>query len=216
MLEELKKNVIRVALDAQRSGLCKHKSGNFSIRDKETGYICITPSGVDRELLKPEDIVVMDMDLNVIEGGRPSSESMMHVETYKARPDVYGIAHTHSKMATAFAAIPKPIPAVIYELAGFKLDHAMIPVSPYYRPGTPELAKGVAETLKKADMALMEKHGAIGVGKTLDDAYLAVQYIEEVAQIYYDALVINQGKEPDVFTEEELTSWKYPSQIKGK
>ena len=186
------------------------------MRDKETGYVCITPSGVDRELLKPEDIAVVDMNLNVIEGGRPSSETMMHIETYKARPDVFGIAHTHSKMATAFAVLAKPIPAVIYELAGFKLDHAMIPVAPYGRPGTPELAQRVAEKTAVSDMVLMEKHGAIAVGKTLDDAYLAVQYIEEVAQIYYDALVINQGKEPDVFAEEELNSWKYPSQIQGK
>ena len=215
MLENLKSEVIRVAREAQRIGLCKHKSGNFSIRDRETGLICITPTGVDRELLKVEDIVVLDTDLNVIEGGRPSSETMMHVEVYKARPDVFGVAHTHSKMGTAFAVVNKPLPAIIYEVCSFNLEHNYIPVAPYGRPGTPDLAHRVAEVARKNDLILMEKHGTIACGATLADAFLNVQYIEEVAEVYYYALQINQGKEPEAFDKTELSSWSYPSQFKG-
>lgn len=210
MLEKIKDEVLKVALEAQRIGLCKHKSGNFSIRDKETGYVCITPSGVDRECLKISDISVLDQDLKLIEGLKPSSEALMHIEVYKACPDAFGIAHTHSKMGTSFAVLNKPIPAVIYEIAGFRLADGKIPVAPYGRPGTIDLAKRVAETAVSSDMLLMEKHGVIALGPTLQDAFLSAQYIEEVAEIYFNTLVINQGKEPEVFTKQELESWKYP------
>ena len=216
MLENLKKEVIRVALEAQRIGLCKHKSGNFSIRDKETGYIVITPSGIDRETLTVDQVSVLDENLQLVEGLKASSESMMHAECYKVNPNCYGIAHTHSKMGTAFSVLNKPIPSVIYEAANFRLDNGTIPVAPYGRPGTVELAKNVAETSKRADLLLMEKHGTIALGTDLASAFLAVQYIEEMAEIYFDTLIINKGIEPPVVNVDELTSWKYPDQLTKK
>ena len=89
MLENIKTRVIEIARRAQRDGLCKHKSGNFSMRDPETNYVVITPSGVDRELLTPEEMVVIDLDAHVIEykkGIRPSSEVLMHLMIYKTCP----------------------------------------------------------------------------------------------------------------------------------
>ena len=85
MLEQLKKDVLDVAKRAQKDGLCKHKSGNFSARDKETGYVVITPAGIDRDVLDPKDMVVIDMDANVIEslaGYNPTSETLMHLKIY--------------------------------------------------------------------------------------------------------------------------------------
>lgn len=214
MLEQLKKDVIRIAKEAQRLGLCKHKSGNFSLRDKETGLVLITPTGIDRELLVENDIVVMDLEFNILEGGKPSSESQMHIEVYKTRPDVFGIAHTHSKMGTAFSVLNKPLPPIIYEVTAFNLKNGYIPVAPYARPGTIELAKNVAQTAKEADLILMEKHGVIALGQSIDDAFLHVQYIEEVAEVYYYSLMINQGKEPSFFDVNELNSWQYPDVFK--
>lgn len=216
MLEKLKEEVIRIALAAQNSGLCKHKSGNFSIKDEATGYVVITPSGIDRKELTPAMVSVLDQDLNLLEGLKPSSEALVHVEIYKVKPEIKGIAHTHSKMATAFACLNKPIPAIIYEVAAFRLADGKIPVAPYGRPGTMELAKNVAETAKRSDLLLMEKHGVVALGKDLATAYLAVQYIEEIAEIYFNALMINQGKEMDYFSNAELQAWQYPSQLKGK
>lgn len=214
MLENLKEDVVRVAKKAQRAGLCKHKAGNVSIKDPETGYIVVTPSGVDREVLTPDMVCVLDQDLNVIEGGKPSSETLMHVECYKARPDINSVIHTHSTMASAFACLNKPIPAFIYEFSVFNLDNATIPVAPYAQPGTMELAQNVANTVKKSDLVLMERHGTIAVGKTVDEAYENVDYIEELAHIYYYILTLNNGKDTPVFTEEDYKQWKYPSQIK--
>ena len=122
MLEILKKEVIKAAQDGQRLDLCKHKSGNFSIRDKETGYVVVTPSGVNREELTVDDICVLTVDGELIEvknNRKPSSETMMHLEVYKTREDIMAIVHTHSKMATSFAVLNKPIPAIIYEVATF-------------------------------------------------------------------------------------------------
>lgn len=216
MLEKLKEQVVATALKAQRSGLCKHKSGNVSVRDPETGYVCVTPSGVDREELTPEMVCVLDPDGKVLEGMKPSSESLMHLACYRERPDVNAIVHTHSPMACAFACLNRPIPAFIFEFFVFHLDNATIPVAPYGLPGTTQLAENVAETMKRTDLALMERHGAIALGKTPAEAYENADYIEELAGIYYHILTLNGGKDSRIFTEADFNAWKYPDALSGK
>ena len=91
MLEHLKEAVVEYALEAEKMGLCRHRSGNFSMRDKESGLVCVTPSGVDRSVMQPADVVVMDMEAHVVEaltGLRPTSEALMHLAAYAARPDI--------------------------------------------------------------------------------------------------------------------------------
>ena len=213
MLEQYKEQVITTAQRAQREGLCKHKSGNVSVYDPESGYFLITPSGIDREKLTLQDICVLDLDLKQIEGGKPSSESLMHAACYRVRKDIRAVVHTHSPMATAFAVLNKPVPATVFEMFVFRTEDACIPVAPYARPGTQELADNVADVIAKNDMALMERHGAIAVGNSPEDALLAAHYIEEFSSLYYYTLQINGGKEPPVFTQQELDSWRYPAQL---
>ena len=218
MLEDLKLRVMNTAKKAQRDGLCKHKSGNFSARDAETGYVVITPTSVDREDLVVPDMIVMDLDANVIEnqtGLRPTSESLMHLEIYKTRPDVMAVAHTHSMYATVFAVLNKPVPAVVYEIANLKCSKARIPVAPYGRPGTPALAESVVEPCKEADVFLLQGHGAVAVDETnIEEAYLKAAYIEELSELYHHALTANGCQEHDSFPVEELQSWEYPKEIK--
>ena len=217
MLEELKQQVVKYALSADRSGLCKHRAGNFSARDPQTGYVCITPTGVDREELSYHDICVIDLEANVIEaetGLRPTSESLMHLAAYKSRPDIHAVAHTHSRYATSFAVLKKEIPAIVYEVAGLGCKKGYIPLAPYGRPGTPELAQSVVEPLQMADVALMESHGVIAVDKELKEALLKAHYVEELAEIYYRTLMLNGGKEPHTVPLEELQQWEYPKEIK--
>lgn len=218
MLEDLKLQVMNVAKQAQREGMCKHKSGNFSARDEETGLVVITPTSVDREDLVVPDMIVMDLDANVIEnqtGLRPTSESLMHLKIYQTRPDVKAIAHTHSQFATTFAILEKPIPAVVYELANLNCSKARIPVAPYGRPGTPALAESVVDPVKEADVFLLQGHGSVAVDEdNIDEAYLKVCYIEELAELYYHALTANDGQEPKSFPVEELQKWEYPKEIK--
>ena len=214
MQEQFKTQVIETAQKAQREGLCKHKSGNISVYDPESGFFFITPSGVDREKLTPDDICVLDLELNQKSGGKPSSESLMHAACYRARSDIRAIVHTHSRMATAFSVLNKPIPATVFEMFVFPTENACIPVAPYALPGTEALADNVARVIAKNDMALMERHGAIVVGKSAEEALLAAHYTEEFAELYYYALQINGGVEPPVFTKEELDRWRYPEKLR--
>jgi Ribulose-5-phosphate 4-epimerase and related epimerases and aldolases len=217
MLDELKKKVATYALQAERSGLCKHRSGNFSIKDDETDLICITPTGMEREEMSYHDIVVIDMKANVVEaetGKKPTSESLMHIKAYQTRKDVNGIAHTHSKMATAFAVMNKPLPAIVYELFVLGCQKGYVPVAPYGRPGTQALADSIVEPLKISDVALMESHGVIAIAENLKEALLKASYVEELAQIYYYTLTV-LGKEPNVVPIEELKNWSYPKEIKA-
>lgn len=167
-------DLIEVAKNAQRIGLCKHKSGNFSIYNRVDNEIYVTPSAIDREKLTVEDICVLDIEGNVIyskPGIKASSETMMHLQIYKNRSDVNAIVHTHSKMATTFAVLAKPIPAIIFEASTFGLKNGYIPVAKYARPGTVELSKSVIEPVKISDMILLEKHGAVSVGNSIEDAF---------------------------------------------
>lgn len=218
MLHKLKLRVMNVAKRAQAEGLCKHKSGNFSARDPKTGLVVITPAGVDREKLTEFEMVVMDLDANVVEslsGLRPTSEALMHLRIYAERPDVAAIAHTHSMYATVFAVLGKPIPAVAYEMSYLNTAHGTVPVAPYERPGTVELADAVAACAHEADAVLLASHGAVTVdGESIEGAYLKACYLEELAELYHHALTANCGAEPPVLPVEELQSWAYPSEIK--
>lgn len=217
MLEKLKKELAEIAKEADRSGLCKHKSGNFSIRDKETGYIVVTPTGVDRKELSYHDICVVDIDANVIEietNVKPTSEFLMHIAVYKTRKDVYSVIHTHSRFATSFAVVGKSIPSIVYECANLKLKDGIIPLAPYGTPGTTELSNSVIGPIQRADAILLESHGVLTVDKDPKEALLKAHYVEELAEIYYRALMVNGGKEPNVVPIEEIEKWKYPSQIK--
>ena len=217
MLETLKKEVCEIAKRAQRDGLCKHKSGNFSARDLASGFVVITPTSVDRDLLTPRDMVVMDLEANVVEnlsGLRPTSETLMHLMIYRQRPKASAVAHTRSPYATAFALLNKPLPAIVYEVANLGLTKARVPVAPYGRPGTTGLAESVIESCLEADCFLLEKHGAVAVDeRNIYEAFLKAAYIEELAELYYLALTANGGNEPEGFGPEELQRWEYPKEI---
>ena len=215
MLERLKEQVVAVAKEADRLGMCRHKSGNFSIYDPETGYVAITPSGVSRDVLATGHICVMDLSGRVIQRQvdlKPSSEAMMHLYIYKERKDIRAIVHTHARYSTAFAIMNKPIPPILYESA-YLGKTGMVPVAPYARAGTVELALKVAEVMKDNEVCLMESHGAIAAGSSLEDAFLKAQYVEEIAEMYYITLASANGAEPKALPPEELEKWAYPKEI---
>ena len=96
MLETLRAAVVRCAQAAEAEGLCRWRSGNFSALDEDSGLICVTPSGVERRTMTPADVVVMDRDARVVEaaeGRKPSSEALMHIAAYEARPDIRAVVH---------------------------------------------------------------------------------------------------------------------------
>ena len=106
MLEQLKKEVYEANMELPRRGLITYTWGNVSGRDAETGYFVIKPSGVDYDALTPDDMVVMDLNGNKIEGKyKPSSDTATHIELYKKYPEIGGIVHTHSPEAVAWAPV---------------------------------------------------------------------------------------------------------------
>ncbi|NLO13188.1 MAG: L-ribulose-5-phosphate 4-epimerase, partial [Clostridiales bacterium] len=111
MLETLKNAVYEANMALPRYGLVTFTWGNVSARDPETGHILIKPSGVDYEALRPEDMVVLDRDGNIIEGHlRPSSDTPTHLALYARYPELHGIVHSHSPQATAWAQAERAIP----------------------------------------------------------------------------------------------------------
>lgn len=215
MLKDIKEQIVKYARRAEEKGLCQQMSGNFSIRDPESGYICVTPTGMDREEMSYHDVIVMDLNAKVIEAEtllRPTSEVLMHIQAYKSRPDINAVAHTHSRFATAYAVVNKCIPAMVYETMVLNCKKGYIPVAKYGRPGTTALSESIIEPLKISDAVLLQSHGNLAVGKNLKEASLKVSYIEEFAEVYYRATTI-LGKEPPALAPEELQKWAYPKEI---
>lgn len=217
MLEECKKRVVRVAKEACKIGLCLDGSGNFSVRDPETGYIAITPTKLPRAQMTYHDIIILDKDGVIVEnntGLKPTSESMMHLAVYKTRDDVNGVVHTHSMYATSFAICSEEIKSVVYEALAYG---GRVPLAPYGRPGTKELAESIIEPIKTSDAVLMEKHGALLVDRDVETALNKALYLEEVAQMYYHSLAIkknlNSDKPLDAISKEEFDAWKYPAKF---
>ena len=111
MLEQLKKEVYEANMELPKRGLVTYTWGNVSGIDREAGLFVIKPSGVDYEKLSPEDMVVLDLEGNVVEGKyRPSSDTATHLELYKKYPEIGGVVHTHSPWATSWAQASREIP----------------------------------------------------------------------------------------------------------
>lgn len=186
LLIKLKEKVIEIALKAQKEKLIPLTMGNFSARDKDTGYVCITPSVMEYEKLKASDIVVVDMEGNVIEGERkPSIETPLHCSVYRKRGDVFGVSHTHSVFATAWASCSEGIPVVVAELAA--LIGGPVECAPYKPMGSVELAETAADHLKDKHAILLANHGVLAVGPDIDTAFLNSVVVEEGAKIAYYA-----------------------------
>src|SRR5512137_254179 len=114
MLEALREELWRLHMELPKNNLVTWTGGNVSGRDPETGLVAIKPSGVRYEDLRPEHMVVVDLDGVIVEGSlSPSSDTASHLYIYRHRPDVGGVVHTHSAYATAFAALDRPIPVYL-------------------------------------------------------------------------------------------------------
>ena len=176
--------------------LCRHgyfgsllsAGGNVSVRIPGEPVLVITPSGIPYMDLVPEAICVLDFDLNPIAGDlKPSIETGMHAGIYRSRPDVGAVVHTHQPQASVFALINRPIPALFDEVAlaiGETVD-----VVPYAFSGTPELAENVRRAVANGcDCFVLQNHGVLNLGRTLDQAWKNAELLEKTAQVYHQAL----------------------------
>lgn len=186
LLQERREELIAVAQQIQKDKLVPLTFGNFSLRDFETGYICITPSGMLYDQLKPEDIVVVDVDGNHVDGDRlPSIEKDLHCAVFRKRPEIGAVVHTHSTFVTTWACCNKAIPTIVAEVAA--LVKGKIKCAPYALCGSQELAAVTAEYLKEDDAILMANHGVLVVGDSIQRAYVNAVIVEEGAKVAFYA-----------------------------
>jgi L-ribulose-5-phosphate 4-epimerase len=193
MLEELKKAVFDANLELVRQRLVLYTWGNVSGIDRDRGLLVIKPSGVSYDDMKPEDMVVVDLDGNVAEGKfKPSSDTLTHIELYKAFAEVGGIVHTHSAYAVAWAQALKAIPALGTTHADY--FYGEIPCTRIL--SNEEVERGyeretglvIVETFKNHDPlhtpgVLVGNHGPFAWGPTPDKAVNTAVVLEEVARM---------------------------------
>lgn len=203
MLEKLKAEVLRANLLLPEHGLVTFTWGNVSGIDRERGLVVIKPSGVPYEGMTAEDMVVVDLDGNPIEGKwKPSSDTPTHLELYKAFAECGGIVHTHSRWATTFAQAGMAIPA----MGTTQADYFYGPI-PCTRPMTEmeirgeyekETGRVIVETFKGHNPAaipgvLVYSHGPFAWGTNPMNAVHNAVVMEEVAFMDWHAMVINRG-----------------------
>lgn len=200
MYLEEKKELVEYGKKMSAEGLSSGTSGNLSIYLKEEGVVLITPSGIGYFDTTPEDIVVMDLEGNIIEGTRkPSSEWHLHTLFYKNKPEARAVVHTHSKFCTTLATLRMPIKAVHYVIADAGTNE--VPCAPYRRYGTEELAKVAVESAGESNAVLLANHGIVVCGKNLKSAYGLAKGMEYVAEIQVTAMSVG---EPVVLSKEEM------------
>ncbi|MFC6825264.1 class II aldolase/adducin family protein [Halopelagius fulvigenes] len=180
-------------------GLTKGTGGNISVRTDD-GNVAISPSGMPYDEIEPEDVPVLDIHGEQVEGDRkPSSEYRMHTDVLRERDDVGAVVHNHSPYASTFASIDEPVGPSHYLIA-FVGDQ--IPVASYETYGTAELAEVALETLgDEYNACLLKNHGVLATGATAEDAYEVALMVEYCARIHYQALSVG---EPSLLPDEEI------------
>lgn len=193
LLESIRHDLVKLNQELPKNHLVTWTSGNVSIRDPETGYVAIKPSGVMFEDLTAEDMVVLDLDGKIIEGKRkPSSDTASHLYIYRARPDVFGVVHTHSNYATAFAAVGRPIP--VYLTAQADEFGGPIPCGGFALIGGEEIGKEVVKSIGSSPAIIMKNHGVFTIGPSGKAAVKAAIMVEDVARTIW---IARQLGEPD-------------------
>jgi L-fuculose-phosphate aldolase len=185
--------------DMLEQGLTKGTGGNVSGRVGDD-YAVISPSGMAYEEITGEDVPLVDFEAETVDGEfEPSAETPMHTMVYRQRDDVGGIVHNHSPYASTFASLGEPIGPSHYLIA-FAGDQ--VPVAPYETYGTEELGEIAADTLgDEYNACLLENHGVLTVGGSIESAFETALMVEYCARIHYQALSIG---EPNLLPDEEI------------
>lgn len=188
MLDELRQKVWEANVALPANDLVRWTSGNASGRDPETNYVAIKPSGVLFDQLTPENIVIVDLDGNVIEGDlKPSVDTASHLYVYRYRDDVHGIVHNHSPYATTFAVRGEPLP--IYTTTAAAVFGGTIPVSDFATIGEEQIGKEIVEKIGDSIALLVRSHGVFTIGKNVMSALKAAVILEETAEVSHLALL---------------------------
>ena len=206
LLQALREEVLEANLELVRRGLVLYTFGNVSGIDRLQGLVAIKPSGVDYSKLKPEDIVISDLDGKIVDGAlRPSSDLPTHLELYKHFKNIGGVSHTHSEFATAWAQAEREIPC--FGTTHADSFHGPVPVtarlSDEQIAGEYELETGLAIVRRFASLdpdaipsALVAGHGPFSWGPSATEAAHNAAILEYVARIDSHTLALNAETQP--------------------
>lgn len=200
MLKKIREELAELHQELPKNNLVMWTGGNVSTRDPETGLVVIKASGIRYEEMQSKHMVVVDMDGKVVYGDfKPSSDVYSHLYIYKHRPDVGGVVHTHSRYATAFAAVGRPIPCVLTAIA----DEfgGPIPCGGFALIGDEAIGKVVIDSIGKSPAVLLKNHGVFTIGKDAKSAVKAAVMTEDVAATVWMALQLGT---PDEIPQEDV------------
>jgi len=189
LMQKERELVIEYCLRMLEDGLTVGTSGNVSVRAGEN--IAITPSGVDYEALVPQDICIITLDGNHVDGpDNPSSEVPMHTVVYRFT-DALAVVHTHPVYATVVGTLLEEVPQIHYMLA---LLGGPVRVAPYAQFGTEKLARNCIVAMKDRYGVLLQNHGATTYGEDLAKAYSRSVYLEWLCRIYCEAKALGEPR----------------------
>jgi len=201
LIEERNK-IIDISNKLIELGLIQDGHGNISMYNQEAGLAAITPSAVPYGDRAIEDICVVDLEGTIVEGNwKTTSETPLHLIYYKKRPDITAVIHTHALKATVFSVIGnEPMPMILNE-AAMGIGGA-VPIAPYARPGSEELAEVTYNAVGEGFAAIMAHHGLITVGSTIELAFAATAAVETTA----DTIIMarSMGIQPNTLNENEV------------
>lgn len=185
ILEKERLQVAEAGKEMLRRGLTNGSFGNVSVYSPEEKLFAICPSGMPYDEIRPEDVAVVNLEGEQIEGRRKaSSEVDMHRILYKKKQDIKAVVHTHSPYATAVSCTGRGIPPIHYLIA---YSGYSVPCAPYRQFGTQELAEAVAESIGDNNACLLGNHGLITCGFDMKYAMDCAEQIEFVARLYCTA-----------------------------
>ena len=191
-LYSLKNDLIEVGKRIYAKGYVASNDGNISVRLDEQ-KILITPSGVNKGLMKQSDMLIVNLGGIVLSGDKkPSSELPMHLQIYKERPDVNSVCHAHPVYATGFAVAGIPLDMCV--LPEVIISLGTVPLVEYGTPGTDEYFKSMLKYLKDHDAFLLANHGVVTVGKDVLSAYHKMETVEHFANIVFVSLQLGKMK----------------------
>jgi L-ribulose-5-phosphate 4-epimerase len=189
LLEALREELVLLHEELPRNGLVTWTGGNVSARDPETGLVAIKPSGVRYGSLTAASMVVVDLDGRIVDGElKPSSDTASHLHVYRQRPDVHGVVHTHSRHATAFAAVGRSIP--VFLTAQADEFGGEIPCADFALIGDDAIGAQVIATIGRSPAVLLKNHGVFTIGPSAAAAVKTAVMVEDIAATVWLALQI--------------------------
>ncbi len=199
--EQIKKDICKVMRNLFNRGMVSALGGNVSARVPGSKEFWITPSGIFKGELNPEDLVKVDLDGNILDGFlRPSIEWPLHAAVYRVRQDVNAVVHAHNPYTLGLALAGVGLKPITVEAV---MVLRKVEIVPFAFPGTDQLAKLVGEAASKGARAIvLQNHGIVAVGANLYEAEAVAETLEEVAIAQFVAMAL--GKEPPLIPERDV------------